>query len=122
MASSALLCGGLPPRLETLDLALPHWDHPELGLLTASTPNFDRAGIHQTGWKPGSLGQPVPGVALRVVDEAGGNPLALVELPAALTGDQRSARATLPPVLPLSSRLQRLFAARDLLYRYKPPR
>lgn len=61
--------GPLRP-LETLDLALPHWTHPEFGLLSASAANFDRGGIHQTGNKPGTLGQPVPGVALRVVDEA----------------------------------------------------
>jgi 1-acyl-sn-glycerol-3-phosphate acyltransferase len=60
-----------PPRLETLDLSLPHLDHPELGLLTASAPDFDRDGITQPGRREGTLGLSVPGVALRVVDEAG---------------------------------------------------
>ncbi|MBX6313383.1 MAG: 1-acyl-sn-glycerol-3-phosphate acyltransferase [Isosphaeraceae bacterium] len=61
-----------PRRLpETVDLSLPHLEHPELGLLAVSTPNFDRGGIHQTGHKPGTVGQAAPGVALRVVDDAG---------------------------------------------------
>jgi len=57
--------------LETLDPALPRWEHPELGLLAASTADFHREGIEQKGQKPGSLGQPPPGVALRVVDDSG---------------------------------------------------
>src|SRR5262249_34846281 len=60
--------------LETIDLSLPHLRHPELGLLAVSTPDFDRAGIHQTGQKPDTVGQAPPGVALRVVD-AEGRPL-----------------------------------------------
>ncbi|WP_169977069.1 1-acyl-sn-glycerol-3-phosphate acyltransferase [Tautonia rosea] len=59
---------------ETIDLSLPHLTHPEFGLLTASAPNFARGIIRQTGHKDGSVGQPVPGVALRVVD-ADGHPL-----------------------------------------------
>ena len=50
---------------------LPHLEHPELGALTGSTANFDRGGIRQIGHKPGTVGQPLPGVALRVVDESG---------------------------------------------------
>ncbi len=65
------LRSGQKRALETLDLGLPHWRHPELGLLTASTADFDRGGIHQTGQKPGTVGQTVPGVALRVVDGHG---------------------------------------------------
>jgi 1-acyl-sn-glycerol-3-phosphate acyltransferase len=64
-----------PQRLETLDLALPHLEHPELGLLCASAPDYDRDGIVQPGQKAGTVGLPVPGVALRVVDAAG-QPLA----------------------------------------------
>lgn len=44
------------------------WRHPALGLLTVSTPDFDRGGIHQTGTKPGTVGQAAPGVAVRAVD------------------------------------------------------
>lgn len=54
----------------------------------------------------------VPGVRQRVVAEAQGNAQALLELPAALSDLQRSARAALPAVLPLSRRLRSLFASR----------
>ena len=47
-----------------------------------------------------------------MVAEAQGNPLALLELPAALTGAQRTAAEALPVVLPLGGRLQALFASR----------
>ena len=62
---------GPTPPLETLDPALPRLVHPEFGLLAASTADYDRDGIKQTGQKPGTLGQPVPGVALRAVDDDG---------------------------------------------------
>src|SRR5260370_13084339 len=48
----------------------------------------------------------------RLLAEARGNPLALLELPGALTGPQRAARRSLPAVLPLTRRLQALFASR----------
>ncbi|MDT7788753.1 MAG: hypothetical protein QOF58_7172, partial [Pseudonocardiales bacterium] len=48
----------------------------------------------------------------RLRAEAHGNPLALLELPVALTGEQRTAEAGLPDVLPITGRLQRLFAHR----------
>ncbi|RUL88835.1 1-acyl-sn-glycerol-3-phosphate acyltransferase [Tautonia sociabilis] len=81
-ARQAILLAGVsafearPPRakarpLETLDPALPRLHHPSLGLLAASTANFDRGGIRQIGQKPGSVGQAVPGVALRVVGDDG---------------------------------------------------
>lgn len=60
-----------PPLPETIDRALPHWDHPELGLLAASTPDYHAGEIHQTGQKPGTVGQAVPGVAIRAVDPDG---------------------------------------------------
>jgi 1-acyl-sn-glycerol-3-phosphate acyltransferase len=59
---------------ETVDLDLPHLRHPAFGLLTASTADYARDGIRQTGGKPGTLGQALPGVALRVAD-ADGNTL-----------------------------------------------
>ncbi|MFF2660305.1 AAA family ATPase [Kitasatospora sp. NPDC058032] len=58
------------------------------------------------------LGSRFPGLARgarrRLLAEAGGNPLALLELPAAL----RPATADSPAVLPLSSRLETLFGSR----------
>ncbi|WP_433132699.1 helix-turn-helix transcriptional regulator [Micromonospora sp. CA-240977] len=53
-----------------------------------------------------------PAVRRRLLSEARGNPLALLELPAALSGSQRLAAASLPAVLPLTRRLQALFATR----------
>jgi DNA-binding CsgD family transcriptional regulator len=57
-----------------------------------------------------------PDMALRVqerlVAEAGGNPLALVELPAALSTAQRIGVEPLPALLPLSRRAQQLFTPR----------
>jgi DNA-binding CsgD family transcriptional regulator len=53
-----------------------------------------------------------PAVRRRVLAEAQGNPLALLELPLALNAAQRRALAALPPILPLSGRLQALFTSR----------
>jgi DNA-binding CsgD family transcriptional regulator len=62
------------------------------------------------------VGARFPGLAervrQRVLDEARGNALALLELPAALTGPQQSAQASLPSVLPLTDRLRALYASR----------
>ncbi len=52
-----------------------------------------------------------PAVRRRVAAPARGNPLALVELPAALDADQRESRAAVPTELPLGERLQEVFAA-----------
>ncbi|MFC9627220.1 AAA family ATPase [Streptomyces sp. NPDC056930] len=51
-------------------------------------------------------------VRRRIAAEAHGNPLALVELPAALDSEQRTAQVAVPSVLPLSERLQQLFVSR----------
>lgn len=51
-------------------------------------------------------------VVRRLLTEAQGNPLALLELPAALSQPQRTARTGLPTVLPLSARLEELFVER----------
>jgi hypothetical protein len=53
-----------------------------------------------------------PAVLDRLLDEAEGNPLALLELPAALGATIRGGEAPLPPRLPLTVRLERAFAAR----------
>lgn len=74
---------GVPSHaLETLDPALPRWEHPTLGMLTASTPDIriPSASVFQAGVKEGTVGLTVPGVALRVVDGAG------VEQPAETEG------------------------------------
>jgi len=63
-----------------------------------------------------AAGPIAPHVAERLVGLTGGNPLALVELPAALDAPQLAGRAPLPDRLPLTSRLEHAFAdrARDL--------
>ncbi|MGP4013883.1 ATP-binding protein [Streptomyces sp. 4N124] len=53
-----------------------------------------------------------PAVRRRIATEARGNPLALVELPTALSAEQRATLAAVPNVLPLSERLQAMFASR----------
>ena len=53
-----------------------------------------------------------PRVRQRLLAEAQGNPLALLELPAALTGMTSSARVLASPTLPIGQRLQAVFAAR----------
>lgn len=55
------------------------------------------------------LGSPV---RERLLKEAQGNPLAVLELPAALSGPQRAALRALPALLPLTRRLQALFRSR----------
>jgi DNA-binding CsgD family transcriptional regulator len=98
-----------------------------IGFLGAARPDeegfFDRGSL--PGHEVGPLGQIdaedllrtrfpelAPQVRQRVLTEAQGNPLALTELPAGLTGSQRAALAALPAVLPLPGRLQALFASR----------
>ena len=98
-----------------------------VGFLAASRPGqesfFERAGLAQhelgpldeeaaSGLVSSRFPELAPRVHQRVVAEAQGNPLALLELPAALSGGQRAAAEALPVVLPLSRRLQALFASR----------
>jgi DNA-binding CsgD family transcriptional regulator len=52
-----------------------------------------------------------PVVRKRLLQEAAGNPLALLELPAALRSEHLDEGALLPPRLPLTARLERAFAA-----------
>ncbi|MGW7541136.1 AAA family ATPase [Streptomyces sp. NPDC054770] len=52
------------------------------------------------------------GVRRRLIADAEGNPLALLELPAALSESQRIASQALPARIPLTERLQSAFAAR----------
>lgn len=53
-----------------------------------------------------------PSVRQRIVKEAAGNPLALVELPSALTSDEEHGSERLPTALRLTDRLRGIFAAR----------
>ncbi|HEX8346346.1 MAG TPA: AAA family ATPase [Actinoplanes sp.] len=97
------------------------------GLLVAARPESDRyfgdAGLPTIDLEPldeGSSAKLVktrfPALAeaagRRVLAEAAGNPLALVELPAVLTLAQSRGAEAIPNVLPLNARLGNLFAAR----------
>jgi DNA-binding CsgD family transcriptional regulator len=84
---------------------------------------FDRAGLAEHELAPLDdqaaskfMSACFPGLAAavreRLLVEAQGNPLALLELPSALSGAQRTAVRALPAVLPLSRRLQRLFSSK----------
>jgi DNA-binding CsgD family transcriptional regulator len=115
--ASALVLGFIARRLS----------RSRVGLLTASRPDvesfFDRAGLPQLDVGPldneaaiGLMGLRFPGLPRSVQDrlltEAQGNPLALLELPTALDQPKLT---PLPPVtaaLPISRRLQALFASR----------
>lgn len=46
---------------------------------TLSLPNVDAGGVKQTGWKEGSVGLPLPGVAMKIVDPDTGKLLAAGE-------------------------------------------
>ncbi|MEH1058356.1 AAA family ATPase [Micromonospora sp. CPCC 206171] len=84
---------------------------------------FDRTGIDEYEVDPldnvasaALLAERFPALAApvrqRLVAEAQGNPLALLELPGSLTDPQRTMQTRLPSLLPLSRRLQNMFAAR----------
>ena len=53
-----------------------------------------------------------PAVRERLLEDAAGNPLALLELPAGLSDVQLAGRALLPDAIPLNSRLQAAFSQR----------
>jgi 1-acyl-sn-glycerol-3-phosphate acyltransferase len=55
------------PALETIDPKLPALATSDLGSLTGSAADYNEAGVSQVGHKPGTVGHPLPGVALRVV-------------------------------------------------------
>jgi len=58
------------------------------------------------------IGEATPSVRERLLAEAAGNPLALLELPSALSEDQLSGAEPLPEAIPLTPRLQGVFRQR----------
>src|SRR5258705_2729035 len=98
-----------------------------VGVLAASRTGegsfFDRAGLPELELQPldeDAASQLVlehfptlgPAIRQRILSEAQGNPLALLELPAAWTSGHQSPLQAPPPTLPLSRRLKALFAER----------
>jgi DNA-binding CsgD family transcriptional regulator len=97
-----------------------------IGLIAASRTGsggaFEEAGLPGRDVRPldnasasrliGTLFPTLAGrVHQRMLAEAEGNPLAIVELPASLSSAQRVGREALPPVLPLNERLRAVFAS-----------
>ncbi|MFD4602517.1 AAA family ATPase [Streptomyces sp. NPDC058464] len=80
------------------------------GLTTHEVPPLDPESAHRlvTERFPAMTAR----VRRRLVTEAAGNPLALLELPAALDEAQLTERGPLPAALPLSERLQKIYGAR----------
>jgi DNA-binding CsgD family transcriptional regulator len=58
------------------------------------------------------VGGLAPAVRERVIEDAAGNPLALLELPASLSGEQLAGLTPLPARLPLTTRLEQVFLER----------
>lgn len=98
-----------------------------IGLIAATRPGpggfFDTGGLEQREVAPldaeaaaALLADRFPALAGaaagRVLAEAQGNPLALLELPTSLNSAQHAGTGSLPSLLPLSQRLQTVFAAR----------
>ena len=97
------------------------------GLLCAARPGdegfFDSTGlpVHELGPLSDAAAEELltqrfpalaPRVRRRLMADAEGNPLALLELPAALTDSQRGSSQALPTRLPLTQRLESAFASR----------
>jgi DNA-binding CsgD family transcriptional regulator len=86
---SVLAAGGLPElHVDRLD------DEAAGALLDAHTPGLTAS------------------VRERLLEDAAGNPLALLELPAALKAEHLAGSIPLPPWLPLTTRLERVFSER----------
>lgn len=101
-------------------LAAREGDGEEIGAL--GIPELRLAGLPAAGavdlldqrWGP----RLVPAVRDRLVLACAGNPLALLEMPGALTGHQLAGRHPLPEPMPLPSELERVF--RDRLRQHEP--
>ena len=80
----------------------------------ASTSWFSRGSISSSARVLLDRGTPelAPAVRERLLEDAAGNPLALLELPAGLSDAQLAGRALLPDAIPLNSRLQAAFSQR----------
>ncbi len=115
--SSARVLGFVARRLEGSRTGLLAAVRSEAGsfLLHAGLPEFEvpplveRASAQLLDRRFPDLPAPV---RRRVVSAAQGNALALLELPASMSEDQRRALVPLPPVLPLNDQLQKLFTQR----------
>jgi DNA-binding CsgD family transcriptional regulator len=107
---SALAFAGRRLRAEGIALVLAVRDEaPPLGLPERVLPPLDEAAARALLLEHENL---APGTRTALIEAAAGNPLALVELPAALSADQRAGRAPLEAPLPVPARLEAVYAAR----------
>ena len=87
----------------------------DIAFATAGLPELDLRGLDQKSARD-VLAQQAAGLSYadteRILREAAGNPLALVELPLAVRAAADARMETLPQALPLTARLERAFAAR----------
>ena len=115
--ASAMVLGFVARRLARTHIGL------VAGARSGAETFFERGGVAEYEVQPLNevaagdlLDLRVPGLAFhvrrRLLAEAQGNPLALLELPMALSRSQRGSVRALPAVLPLSGRLQAVFASR----------
>ncbi|HEX3780790.1 MAG TPA: AAA family ATPase [Pseudonocardiaceae bacterium] len=113
------------PSTMVLEAVLPHLGRHRVGLLVAvrgdGIGHFEGVTAHTvapltddaaTAMLRARFPAMAAGVRKRLVDEAKGNPLALLELPVALSPGQRTGNDSLPETLPLSERLREVFASR----------
>jgi DNA-binding NarL/FixJ family response regulator len=115
--SSGMVLGFVARRLEVEPVLM--WFAVRAGVLRAvddaGLPEFDLRGLSEAA-SARLLEAQAPGLPAdlrrRILDEAAGNPLALIELPVAARGLASQARPALPGSLPLTARLERAFAAR----------
>jgi DNA-binding CsgD family transcriptional regulator len=113
--ASALVLGFIARRLRGSQVGLIAAERTGAPLLFAGVPGYE---VRPLG--PGASARLAaarfpglaPSVRRRIVAEARGNPLVLLELPGGLSQQQRSALAPLPAVLPLSGRLRALVSSR----------
>ena len=80
------------------------------GLPDLVVPGLDESAAREVLAERGR--EAAPAVRARVLAEAHGNPLALIELPAGLTDAQLAGSSALPETIPLTPRLQALFGQR----------
>ena len=115
--SSGMVFGFVARRLEAEPVLM--WFAARAGVMSdvddAGLPEFGLGGLSEEA-SAHLLEAQAPGLSAdlkrRILNEAAGNPLALIELPVAANGLTFDARSALPGSLPLTARLERAFAAR----------
>jgi DNA-binding CsgD family transcriptional regulator len=115
------------PSAAVLGFAARRLSGTRVGFIAAARPDessfFERAGLPEYELRPlddsaadalltERFPEMAPRVRRRLVAEAAGNPLALLELPAALLASDREMPESVPAVLPLGRRLESLFESR----------